>query len=146
MYLPKILIVEDEAPQRRIIRAWLESEGHVCVEAQDGVEGLEQLDEHGDSIKVIVLDILMPRMDGREFLEIIRSRPRSSTPVVVCTGLGTNELGTLDVFTMFHKPIDRKAFLAHIQKAFYFGTRRTSIMGKVTKMKAALCHMQALAM
>lgn len=69
----KILIVDDLAPNRRLLRAQLESEGLEIVEAADGVEALQVL--AGEPFDGVVSDILMPRMDGYRLCHEIRSDP-----------------------------------------------------------------------
>ena len=58
----KILIVDDNMVNLKLIRAQLEAEGHVVTQALDGVEALEWLDGH--PVDAVISDILMPRMDG----------------------------------------------------------------------------------
>ena len=57
-----ILIVDDNLTNLKLLRALLESEGHVIFEATDGVEALATLNR--EPIAAIISDILMPRMDG----------------------------------------------------------------------------------
>lgn len=82
-----ILVVEDESSLRELYREALETEGYVVSAAKDGVEGLEKFDE--ESTHLILLDLMMPRMDGWETLE--RVREMSDCPVIIVTGQGTAE-------------------------------------------------------
>ena len=66
-----ILVVEDNANTRKLMGAVLQQNGYEPVLACDGVEALEILDEK--HIDLIVLDIMMPRMDGYEFTETLRA-------------------------------------------------------------------------
>lgn len=68
----KILIAEDKAEDRTLLRLVLESHGHVVVEAANGQEGLDAAADTG--IELIISDVLMPVMDGFEFLRNIRKR------------------------------------------------------------------------
>jgi CheY-like chemotaxis protein/anti-sigma regulatory factor (Ser/Thr protein kinase) len=79
-----VLIVDDDADSRRHVRQMLEPENWRLVEASNGLEGFAMLREHRPS--VILLDLLMPGMDGFEFsLELARHPEWSQIPVVVLT-------------------------------------------------------------
>ena len=80
---PHVLVVEDDPPTRTMLRRTLEKEGWVVREADNGRAGLEQVS--AESPALILLDLLMPEMDGFEFLEGLRSHPAPSPPVVVIT-------------------------------------------------------------
>jgi signal transduction histidine kinase/DNA-binding response OmpR family regulator len=80
-----ILVVEDDAPTREMLQRMLEREGFSVAEAADGRAGLERLAEQRPSL--ILLDLLMPTMNGFEFLGELQTRPEwRSIPVVVVTG------------------------------------------------------------
>jgi len=80
----KILLVDDDDTGRRQMRTALEPLGWSVGEASDGLVALQQLDR--DQPDVIILDLMMPNMDGFEFLETIRHDPqRRHIPVVVVT-------------------------------------------------------------
>ncbi len=88
---PLALMVEDDADQRLILRRVLESAGWDALEAEDGVEGLEILDE-GETIDLILLDLMMPRLDGFGFVARMRERPAGSAPpIVVITAADLSE-------------------------------------------------------
>ena len=85
-----ILVVEDEEPMQRVLKDVLTVEGYEVFEAKNGVEGLElSLKEHPD---LILLDILMPKMDGLEMLKRLREDEwGNKVPVIVLTNLCDNE-------------------------------------------------------
>lgn len=85
-----ILVVEDEEPLRMVLRDVLTVEGYGVFEAKNGIEGLEMaLREHPD---LILLDILMPKMDGLEMLKKLREDEWGrKAPVIVLTNLSDNE-------------------------------------------------------
>lgn len=85
-----ILVIEDEEPLRRVLRDILTVEGYSIIETKDGVEGLEvALREHPD---LILLDIVMPKMDGLEMLAKLRADEWGKTaPVIVLTNLSDND-------------------------------------------------------
>jgi len=79
-----VLVVEDDAPTRELMRRTLEAEGWLVSEAENGRVGLERLGERQPD--VIVLDLMMPEMDGFEFLDRLRKQPETAEiPVVVAT-------------------------------------------------------------
>jgi signal transduction histidine kinase/CheY-like chemotaxis protein len=78
------LVVEDDAASREMVRRMLESEGWRVTEAHNGREALEKLTENPPGI--VLLDLMMPEMDGFEFLaEMHRHKEWASIPVVVLT-------------------------------------------------------------
>jgi len=84
--ISKILIVDDETVNLELISAiFIDSPNIITLTAKDGLEALEILKSHTPD--VIVLDIRMPRMDGIEFLNVLKSDPQTSyIPVVVLSG------------------------------------------------------------
>jgi DNA-binding response OmpR family regulator len=86
----KILVVEDEEPMQLVLRDILKVEGYAVLEAKNGIEGLElALKDHPD---LILLDVLMPKMDGLEMLKKLREDKWGlHVPVIVLTNLSDNE-------------------------------------------------------
>ena len=81
----RILIVDDEMRMRKLVGDFLTSSGFDVVEAGDGEEALKIFDKD-KSIKLIILDVMMPKLDGYETLE--RIRMTSKVPVVLLTAKG----------------------------------------------------------
>lgn len=79
-----VLVVDDEAEIRDALAELLLHDGYAVVEARDGLEALELL-HAGLAPRLIVLDLIMPRMDGWVFLSHLRAEERSTTPVVVAS-------------------------------------------------------------
>jgi DNA-binding response OmpR family regulator len=82
---PSLLIVEDDADIRDLMKIFLEAEGYQVSLAADGLDALEQL-QAGARPSLILLDLMMPRMDGEQFLSEMQSRRFSQTPVVIMAG------------------------------------------------------------
>jgi CheY-like chemotaxis protein len=81
-----VLIVEDDTPTRDLLRRLLEGEGWRVAEAANGREGLARLDDLRPA--VILLDLMMPEMDGFEFVAALRHRPEPPrVPIIVVTAL-----------------------------------------------------------
>jgi CheY-like chemotaxis protein len=77
----KLLIADDEPAVRALVRVTLEDDDYRILEAGDGVEALEKVRAEGPSL--VLLDIMMPGMNGLEVCRIIKSDPTTSGTVVV---------------------------------------------------------------
>lgn len=112
-----ILVVDDLEDNRDLLSQWLERHGYTPVTASSGNEALELLISR--PVDLVLLDIHMPRMDGFEFLQIIRSNERlRSTPVICLTA-------------HFNEPSQRSRGLtfasAYFTKPFSFEDLRTKM-------------------
>src|SRR5690606_26001145 len=67
--LQTVLVVEDEESVRRLVRVVLEREGYRVLQATNGVEALRLLDDPDLSLDVLLTDVMMPQMGGRELAE-----------------------------------------------------------------------------
>jgi CheY-like chemotaxis protein len=85
-----ILVVDDAAMVRAQVRNALKASGYDVLEARDGLEALEGIKAH-PHVKLIILDIHMPNMNGLECLEALRAMG-STTPVVVLTAEADPEI------------------------------------------------------
>ena len=81
--MPTILIVEDEVSCRLPLTRLLQIEGYEVIEAGDGLEALQRLDEN--RVDLILLDMIMPRMGGIEFLERMKSGRHAAIPTFLVT-------------------------------------------------------------
>lgn len=109
MPVPKVLIVEDDKAIRTLLLAALRREPLDVHTAADGVEGLDQVRRH--DYAVILLDLMLPRVNGFEFLERVDEvRRRGNPPVtIVMTAFdatAVKRLGTMQVQAILHKPFD----------------------------------------
>ncbi len=84
-----ILLIEDEKRVSSLIKRGLEEEGHRVAQAFDGIEGLEEA--ANDCYDVIILDVLMPGMNGVEVCRRLRAEHQSQTPVLMLTALGATD-------------------------------------------------------
>ena len=110
--MTKVLVIDDEAPIRLLCRVNLEAEGMEVLEAADGPSGLEQA--RADAPDVILLDVMMPGLDGWRVAEQLLVEPATSRiPIVFLTaraefrdrarGLG---IGGVDYVTKPFNPLD----------------------------------------
>lgn len=79
---PVVLVVDDDATIRRLLQITLETEGFAVVTANDGNEGLERA--RSDRPDLVLLDIMMPGMDGLQVCHTLKNDPESKdTPIVL---------------------------------------------------------------
>ncbi len=81
-----VLIVDDEAVVRMVGVGVLKHHGYQVVTANDGEEALEIMDERGNKIDVVMLDLTMPRLSGQATFQRLKRGPYANVPVVVCSG------------------------------------------------------------
>lgn len=86
-FMNAVLLVEDSSSQREMISGILKDHGWKVTIACDGVEALEQLQKFSPDL--VVLDIVMPRMNGYEVCRRIKSDPKTkNVPVIMCSSKG----------------------------------------------------------
>lgn len=82
-----VLVVEDSVTQREMIEDLLKGSGLIVKTAGDGIEALEQM--QGSCPDIVVMDIVMPRMNGYELCRRIKTDPKTErVPVVMCSSKG----------------------------------------------------------
>ena len=110
----KILIVEDEANIRELLRLYLEREGYTVLEAENGVEGIKKW--KSDKPDMLLLDVMMPVMDGWAVCREIRAE--SDVPIIMLTAKGELEdrIEGLNAGADYYltKPFDTRELLACI--------------------------------
>ena len=113
-----ILVVEDEGKMREFICLYLRKEGYNVIEGYNGEVGLEKFNEN--KIDLIVLDVMMPKLDGFEVCK--RIREKSKVPIIILTAIEKEmdqvkgyELGADDYVT---KPFKVKILIAKIRRLF----------------------------
>jgi DNA-binding response OmpR family regulator len=104
-----VLLVEDNVSVRELLRVLLETEGYEIVEAIDGSDGLAQAEQSPPDL--MILDLMMPGLDGESVLTKLRTHPKlSRVPVLVVSGkyesLGRlkDQLGEENVFPKPFEP------------------------------------------
>ena len=111
----KILVVDDESRMRKLIKDFLEREGYAILEAGDGMQALDIFYENKD-VSLIILDVMMPRMDG---FEVCREVRRSSTVPIVMLTARSEERDELKGFELgvdeyISKPFSPKILVARV--------------------------------
>jgi len=114
---PRILLIDDEQPIQTLLSFPLQRDGYEVVQASDGREALARFDEQ--AFDLVVLDVMMPRMDGLEVCR--RLRARSSVPIIMLTAKAEEidkvlglELGADDYIT---KPFSMREFRSRVKAA-----------------------------
>ncbi len=115
----KILVVEDDAATREAMVTILQREGYRVLQAEDGQEAFNRLREEGP-FDLILLDILLPALDGRRFLEWRQRDPTfATTPVLIVSGVGTEIPGwaaSLGACGFLAKPVEVADLLTEIRR------------------------------
>ena len=132
-----VLVIEDEADIRQLLRTLLEREGYTVAEALEGRDGVRQF--HQSHPDIVILDVGLPDLDGWQVLE--RIRDMSDVPVLMLTALGTERdkvrglnSGADDYLT---KPFSRVELLARLQAV---GRRQVSKGEPVTTFDDGTLH------
>ena len=118
----RILIVEDDASVREALAIFLEGEGYAVVEAGDGAEALARL-RTNEPVGLILLDLMMPVMNGWEFRDAQTRDPRlASIPVVVITAdnSAVQKAAHAGVAGFLLKPLEFPELLTYVDR--YCGT------------------------
>jgi len=118
----RVLVVDDEESNRELLRVILEAQGHQVFVAVNGIEGLERVVE--DRPDVVLLDVLMPKMNGNDVCRQLKGSPQTaSIPVILISGLRTREdmlkgieAGANDFLS---KPVDTRDVLLRVRNAIY---------------------------
>lgn len=115
---PCILIVDDEENTLKYLGRYMSRKGFAVLTAMDGHQALQVLQEN--QVKIVVLDVLMPRMDGMETLEKIR-QSWPLVQVIMLTGCASVELGIqglkLGAFDYLTKPVNPPELVQKIKQA-----------------------------
>ena len=83
-----ILVVEDDAAQRELLCELLEEHGYACIGVEDGPRALEVIGTGTGVPDAVVLDMVLPRLNGHEFLQELDARGEQNLGVVVVSGFG----------------------------------------------------------
>jgi two-component system response regulator ResD len=112
-----VLVVDDESRMRKLIRDFLAQKGYSILEAQDGEEALKVFEENKNKIGIILLDVMMPKLDGWSVLRQIRQT--SNVPIIMLTARGEEQdelFGfELGVDEYISKPFSPKILVARVE-------------------------------
>ena len=129
----KILVVDDESRMRKLVKDFLVRQGYTVLEAADGMEAMDYFYEDKD-IALIILDVMMPKMDGWQVCREIRMH--SKVPIIMLTARSEerDELQGFDlgVDEYISKPFSPKILVARVEAIL----RRTQGSGNTDEMSA----------
>jgi two-component system OmpR family response regulator len=128
----KILLVDDDAHIRQLVRVLLQREGFAIVEAADGAEALALLDTV--TVDLVILDLMMPNMDGWELCR--RLRAVAEVPLLMLTAKGETpdkvrgfQLGTDDYLVKPFEPVELVMRVKALLKRYRIATAQTVQVG-----------------
>ena len=131
-----ILVVDDEARMRKLIKDFLVVKNYKILEAEDGEKALEVFEENKEKIKMVLLDVMMPKIDGWTVLRKIRQE--SKVPVIMLTARGEEQdelFGfELGVDEYISKPFSPKILVARIEailKRIYGDKKQVKNLGGI---------------
>ena len=115
--MPCVLVVEDDADVRDMLRTILETEGYETVVAANGAEALEAMHSHTPC--VVLLDLMMPVMDGWTFRQRQLGIPEfAEVPVICLTAVYDPEAASQALRApCLHKPVEMDALLDRVEQA-----------------------------
>ena len=112
-----ILVVDDESRMRKLVKDFLKVKGYHILEAGDGEEALQVFEENKNEINLILLDVMMPKLDGWSVLRQIRQT--SNVPIIMLTARGEEQdelFGfELGVDEYISKPFSPKILVARVE-------------------------------
>lgn len=112
-----VLVVDDESRMRKLIKDFLTVKGYNIIEASDGEEALKIFNENQNKINLILLDVMMPKLDGWSVLRQIRQK--SNVPIIMLTARGEEQdelFGfELGVDEYISKPFSPKILVARVE-------------------------------
>jgi DNA-binding response OmpR family regulator len=140
----RVLVIDDEAPIRLLCRVNLEAEGMQVLEAADGPAGLEKARVEGPD--VVLLDVMMPGLDGWRVAEELLDDPRTEAiPIVFLTARAELrdrargiDLGGIDYVTKPFNPVELAPLVRELLDRVARGERDALRREKLTELKALL--------
>lgn len=136
MAKPFIMVVDDNRITTKLLRRYLEANGYDAKEAYDGIDCLEKVDERLPD--AIVLDVMMPRLDGYETSKRLKANDRTKNiPVVIVTALNdvANQIKSIEAGAddFLSKPIEEKLLIAKVKllSSLNIQAKRTKAMADI---------------
>ena len=112
-----VLVVDDESRMRKLIKDFLKQKNYNILEAEDGEKAIQVFAEEKEKIKLILLDVMMPKLDGWSVLRQIRQE--SKVPIIMLTARGEEQdelFGfELGVDEYISKPFSPKILVARVE-------------------------------
>jgi DNA-binding response OmpR family regulator len=142
--MPKVLVIDDEAPIRLLCRVNLEAEKMAVLEAEEGASGLELA--RSERPDVILLDVMMPGMDGWEVLQrLLDDEETSEIPIVFLTARAELrdrarglDLGGVDYVTKPFNPIELAPLVRSVLERVARGEREALRRERIAELRDLL--------
>ena len=118
----KVLVVEDDVQLLGLIRRSLEDDGAEVRSAGTGAEAMRVLRDEGDTFDLVVLDLVLPLVNGLEILAALRSAPATrNVPVLITTGtmVYSHQFAREKPVAILRKPFDHEQLLAAVHTLIY---------------------------
>ena len=114
---PLIMVIDDDQDIREVLQILLQSEGYRVIGASDGLDAWEKLEKQ-ERPSLILLDWMMPQMDGEGFMKMIRTSLYSDIPVIIMSGQkeATNDSEGLQGHFCLVKPVELEDLLAAVHR------------------------------
>lgn len=144
MSKPKILIVDDSQLNREILSCMLEDKYDIC-EAENGKQAVEILERCHKDFKLVLLDLIMPVMDGYQILAVMKEKQWLDMLPVICISSETSEdsirrvygLGASDYFT---RPFDAMTVFHRVESTIALHDKMTGDLQDAMKMLSSIFH------
>ena len=138
-----VLIVDDEPRNLKLLKINLEHEGYTVYSANDGEQGLEKLQQYKNDISVVLLDRMMPKMNGIQMIEKIKADASiSDIPVIMQTGAALQEQIAEGIaagaYYYLTKPYSRDALLSIVRAAISSYAESSALRKDLTTYKTQL--------
>ncbi|HEY9301384.1 MAG TPA: ATP-binding protein, partial [Phormidium sp.] len=123
-----ILVVDDEAHIRELLRQQLEAEGYSVKEAQNGVDAITQVKQEIPDL--IILDVMMPAMNGFDVAAVLKNDPKTLTvPIIILSIVEDKDRGYgLGIDSYLTKPINTEELLSNIEVLLSQGTSKRKVL------------------
>jgi signal transduction histidine kinase/CheY-like chemotaxis protein len=123
-----VLVVDDDASIRELLKQALEDDGYRVIEAADGMEGVQKA--KADSPDLIILDVMMPQMNGFDAAAVLKNDPLTmQIPIIILSIVEDKERGyRLGVDRYFNKPVNTEELLKEIGGLICEGVSKKKVM------------------
>jgi len=142
--MTKVLVIDDEAPIRLLCRVNLEAEEMDVIEAADGPSGVEKA--RGESPDVILLDVMMPGLDGWNVAQLLLDDDRTAgIPIIFLTARAEFrdrarglDIGGVDYITKPFNPLERAPLVRRLRDRIELGERDKLRAEKLSELRALM--------
>jgi two-component system OmpR family response regulator len=133
--MPKILVVDDEAHIRELVRLYLQDEGYEIVQKSNGADALEYVENH--PVDLVILDIMMPKLDGWALCAELRELGNIPILMITAKGEATDrikgfKLGTDDYLVKPFDPVELVLRVKALLKRYRISTSSEIKLGDIT--------------